>query len=50
MARLGCAQWICGAAVLKSLTGAEMRVSIKTDPDDLCLWLNYADAVHNTAS
>lgn len=32
MARLGCAQWICKAAVLKSLTGAEMRVSIKTDP------------------
>lgn len=32
MARLGCAQWICGAAVLKSMTGAEMRVSIKTDP------------------
>lgn len=31
-AKLGWARRICGAGLLKSLTGAEMRVSIKTDP------------------
>lgn len=27
-----CVQQICGVELLKSLTGAEMRISIKTDP------------------
>lgn len=47
--RRNCVQQICAAELLKSLTGAGMRISIKTDPGWSLLVAKLTALLHHTA-